>query len=166
MKKAVVLGIGNILMGDDGLGIAAVESLQRDYRLPAAVEVLDGGTAGMELLEAIEGSDFLLVVDAIDAQQKPGSLIRLIDDEVPIFFRRHLSPHGISFPDALAALELLGRLPHEVIVLGLQPQSIALSMELSPTIQAQLPLLVSSIAEELEKRGWRLEPNRANARGS
>ncbi|MCX7896771.1 MAG: HyaD/HybD family hydrogenase maturation endopeptidase [Rhodocyclaceae bacterium] len=156
MKGALVLGIGNVLMGDDGLGVAAIAALQRDYALPTDVEVLDGGTAGMELLEALEDRDFLLIADAIDAREAPGTLIRLAGEEVPIFFRRNLSPHGIGFADALAALEWLGRMPKEVVVLGLQPQSIALSTELSPTVKARLPALVTGLVQELGARGWKL----------
>lgn len=156
--RSVVLGIGNILLGDDGLGVAAVAAFHERFGEPEGVALIDGGTAGMELLETLAGLDFLLVVDAIHVGRPPGTVIRLAGSEVPIFFRRNLSPHGIGFSDVLAALEWMGRMPGEVVVLGMQPQRFELSLELSPPVQACLPALVEGIAAELSARGLRLAP--------
>lgn len=158
--KAVVLGVGNILLADEGVGVRAVEALERDYVLPDVVTVVDAGTSGMEMLEDLSHLDFLLVVDAIAAGQPPGTLVRLAGDEVPVFFRRNLSPHGIGLSDVLAALEFMGAEPRETLILGVQPVSMALSTELTPVIAACVPELVAQVVEELTARGIAPTPRR------
>lgn len=151
--KAVVLGVGNIILADEGVGVRVIEALERDYVLPAGVGIIDAGTSGMEMLEDLSHLDFLLVVDAIAAGQPPGTLVRLAGDEVPVFFRRNLSPHGIGLSDVLAALEFMGAEPGETLILGVQPVSMALSTELTPAIAARVPELVAQVVEELTVRG-------------
>lgn len=151
--KAVVLGVGNILRADEGIGVRVVEALQRDYELPEGVEAIDGGTSSMEMLEELSDLDFLLVVDAIVDHRPPGTLIRLDGDAVPVFFRRNLSPHGIGLSDVLAALEFMGREPRETVILGVQPVSLELSLELTPAVAACLPTLLAQAVEELTARG-------------
>lgn len=151
--KAVVLGVGNLILADEGVGVRAIEALERDYVLPAGVVAIDAGTASMEMLEDLSGLDFLLVVDAIAAGKPPGTLVRLAGDEVPVFFRRNLSPHGIGLSDVLAALEFLRADPKETVILGVQPLSMDLSTELTPEIAARVPELVAQAVAELTARG-------------
>ena len=147
--RIVVLGAGNILLGDEGLGVRAIERLPHAYCLPACIELLDAGTCGMEMLEELEDLDALIVVDAIRASREPGTLIRLVGEQVPVFFRTKLSPHQIGLCDVLATLELLARAPRYTTILGLQPQSLALGMELTPIIEAAMPELLRLIVAEL-----------------
>lgn len=151
--KAVVLGVGNIILADEGVGVRVVEALERAYVLPAGVAVIDAGTSGMEMLEDLAHLDFLLVVDAIAAGKPPGTLVKLAGDEVPVFFRRNLSPHGIGLSDVLAALEFMGAEPRETVILGVQPVSLELSTEMTPTIAACVPELVALAVQELSLRG-------------
>ena len=156
--KAVVLGVGNIILADEGVGVRVIEALERDYTMPPGVEVIDAGTSGMEMLEDMSDLDFLLVVDAIAAGKAPGELVQLRGDEVPVFFRRNLSPHGIGLSDVLASLEFLGSEPKETVILGVQPTSLDLSTELTPIIAARVPELVEQVVNELTQRG--LAPTR------
>jgi hydrogenase maturation protease len=156
--KAVVLGVGNTILADEGVGVRVVEALERDYTVPEGVTVIDAGTSGMEMLEDMSDLDFLLVVDAIAAGKAPGELVQLRGDEVPVFFRRNLSPHGIGLSDVLASLEFLGAEPKETVILGVQPVSMELSTELTPTIAARVPELVAQVVAELSTRG--LAPTR------
>jgi hydrogenase maturation protease len=151
--RAVVLGVGNIILADEGVGVRVVEALERDYVMPPGVSVIDAGTSGMEMLEDLSDLDFLLVVDAIAAGKAPGELVQLRGDAVPVFFRRNLSPHGIGLSDVLAALEFLGSEPKETVILGVQPTSLDLSTELTPTIAARVPELVAQVVDELTQRG-------------
>lgn len=151
--RAVVLGVGNTIRADEGIGVRVVEALERDYRLPEGVVAIDGGTSSMEMLEDLSDLDFLLVIDAVNDGQPPGSLVRLVGDDVPVFFRRNLSPHGIGLSDVLASLEFLGKTPQETIVLGLQPVTMELSLELSPQAAACVPPLVAQVVQELTLRG-------------
>ncbi|MDP3036287.1 MAG: HyaD/HybD family hydrogenase maturation endopeptidase [Rhodocyclaceae bacterium] len=156
--KAVVLGVGNVILADEGVGVRVVEALEREYTVPTGVTVIDAGTSGMEMLEDLSDLDFLLVVDAIAAGKAPGELVQLRGDAVPVFFRRNLSPHGIGLSDVLASLEFLGAEPKETVILGVQPTSLDLSTELTPTIAACVPELVAQVVAELTQRG--LAPTR------
>ncbi len=151
--KAVVLGVGNTIRADEGVGVRVVEALERDYMLPAGVVAIDAGTSSMEMLDDLSHLDFLLVVDAIVAGKPPGTLIKLAGDDVPVFFRRNLSPHGIGLSDVLAALELIGAEPKETVIIGVQPVSLELSTELTPEVAVLVPTLVAQAVDELAARG-------------
>ncbi len=151
--RAVVLGVGNLILADEGVGVRVVEALERDYALPEGVVAIDAGTASMEMLDDLSHLDFLLVIDAIAAGQPPGTLVKLEGDEVPVFFRRNLSPHGIGLSDVLASLEFLRAEPKETVILGVQPVSMELSTELTPTVAALVPVLVARAVAELTARG-------------
>jgi len=148
-----VLGVGNILLTDEGIGVRVVEELQRRYHLPDHVQVLDGGTAGMELLEPLEGLGKLIIADAVRVGQPPGSVVLLQGEEVPKFFRTKISPHQIGLSDLLAALELTEKAPGEVALIGLQPVSLDTGMELTPEAQAKVPEMLALVLDELAKAG-------------
>ena len=156
--RVVVLGVGNILLSDEGLGVRAVERLARAHSLPAEVAVIDGGTSGMELLADLEGIDALIMVDAIRAGAPAATPIRLAGEALPVFFRTKLSPHQVGLCDVLASLELLGRLPRHISILGLQPQSLALGMELSREVEDGMPALLGMIVSELALLGLAATP--------
>jgi hydrogenase maturation protease len=156
--KAVVLGIGNTILSDEGVGVRAVEALEQQYVLPPEVMCIDGGTSSMELLEDLSDLDFLLVLDTIVAGKPPGTVIRVAGDEIPAFFRKKLSPHQISFADVLASLELLDAKPRDIVVIGVQPVTLELGMELTPTVGARVPELVQMAVAELAQRGIAAQP--------
>lgn len=151
--RAVVLGVGNLILADEGVGVRVVEALVRDYRLPEGVVAIDGGTSGMEMLEDLSHLDLLIVVDAIAAGQPPATLVKLTGDAVPVFFRRNLSPHAIGLSDVLAALEFMEAAPREAVVIGVQPVSMELSTELTPAIAALVPTLMLQVVDELVAHG-------------
>ena len=161
--RAVVLGIGNIILSDEGIGVRAVEAFEQRYRLPEDVLAIDGGTSSMELIDELSNLDFLLVFDTIVAGKPPGTVIRLAGDEVPAFFRRKLSPHQISLSDLLASLEFLGQAPKDIVVLGVQPVTLELGMELTEPVAVRVPELVEMGAAEFAARGCSLEPHSAEA---
>jgi hypothetical protein len=92
-KRAVVLGVGNILLSDEGIGVHAVNALEARYEIPAEVEIIDGGTSAMDCLDRIAEADFLLIADCVRGGREPGSLVRLGDGELQAFFRTRISPH-------------------------------------------------------------------------
>ena len=151
--RTVVLGVGNPLMGDDGLGIAAVEALRRDYSFAEGVELVDGGTWGMNLLPVIETAERLLILDAINAGLEPGVLVRLSRDELPRLLAHKMSPHQIDLKEVLALAELRGNLPAEALALGLQPAVIEMDDRLSPGLAAGLPHLVEGAVACLREWG-------------
>jgi hydrogenase maturation protease len=129
------------------------------------VEVIDGGTAGMELLDPLSGIDLLVVLDAVKAKRAPGSVVTLTGREVPVFFRAKLSPHQVSICDVLASLEFAGNPPRELVLIGCEPLSLELGTELTPTVAEKVPEMVAAAVEQLAARGIVLEPvGRASAR--
>lgn len=153
--RIVVLGIGNLLLSDEGVGVRAVEELARCYDLPPAVQVIDGGCSGMEMLDDLARADHLVIVDAVLAGEPPASIVTLHEDEVPAFFTAKLSPHQIGLCDVLAVLKLTDESPGSLTLIGVQPMSLDLSMELSPQVAAILPHVVARVVEELVARGVR-----------
>jgi len=154
--RTVILGIGNIILSDEGVGVRAAEALSAAYEIPADVEVIDGGTTGMELLGPLTGVDLLVVLDAIKAGRAPGTVVTLTGSEVPVFFCSRLSPHQISICDVLAGLEFSGEAPKDLVLIGCEPDSLELGLELTPMIAAQIPEMVRIAVVELAKRGVRL----------
>ncbi|MBK7326954.1 MAG: HyaD/HybD family hydrogenase maturation endopeptidase [Propionivibrio sp.] len=156
--RAVVLGIGNTILTDEAAGVRVVEALERGYALPANVLAIDGGTSGMEMIEDLSDLDFLIVVDVVKTGAAPGTVVKIDGADIPVFFRSKLSPHQIALPDVLASLELLGTMPREIIVLGVEPISLELGMEMTTTVAERIPQLVGMVVEELTSRNYRLVP--------
>jgi hydrogenase maturation protease len=153
--RTVVVALGNTLMGDDGLGIAALERLQRQWRVPSEVELVDGGTAGMSLLPIIEGAARVLLLDAIDARADPGTFLFIARDRLPRYLATKISPHQIDLADVLALAELRGTLPEEALAMGLQPAEIRMSTDLSDPVSRGLDKLVDEVVRLLERWGYR-----------
>jgi len=152
----LVLGLGNILLEDEGLGIRALELLQQRYEIPSEVELLDGGTTGMGLLDDISGRQHLLVLDAVQTGEPPGTLVKLAGDEVPVYFEMRISPHQLGLSDVLATLELSGERPAGVTVLGLVPESLEMCLQLSDLVNGRLDSLVEAAVKELDNLGYPL----------
>lgn len=148
----VVIGLGNPLMADDGMGIAALERL-RASGVPADVELVDGGTWGMNLLPVIEAADRLLLMDAIDAGGEPGTLHVLERARIPRYLATKISPHQVDLRDVLALAELRGTLPAETVALGLQPARVEMSCDLSDAVRARLDDLVAAVMRRLTAWG-------------
>ncbi len=164
-SSLLVLGLGNILCGDDGLGVRAVQALARDYDLPPGVRVLDGGTLGLSLLGQFEAGQDVIVVDAIRGEGPTGALVRLDGDEVPPAVRERLSPHQVGVADLLDGLRLLDLYPRNLVLLGLVPETLELGLEPSPPVRENLGELVAAVIEEAARLGHRLV-RRESSRGA
>jgi len=146
LKRKIVLGIGNILNSDEGVGVHAVLRMQQDAGEDLAVEFLDGGTLGLDLLPIVEDASHLLLLDAIDAGLRPGSVIELDGEEIPKFSGIKLSLHQTTFQDVLSLAQLRGGLPERLYLIGVQPVSLELGTELSPE--------VANVVPDILKRAW------------
>jgi hydrogenase maturation protease len=153
---ALVLGVGNLLLSDDGVGIHTIRRLLERPELPEGVRVVDGGTAGLDLLHHLEGISHLLIIDAIENGQPPGTLMRLEGEDVPAHLALKMSPHQIGLPDMLFAAKLRDIYPEHVVIWGVQPATTEVSLELSPSVAAQVDVLVEKVITELAR--WGLEP--------
>jgi len=150
----LVLGLGNVLLADDGVGSAAVAELRDRYEPPAGARVLDGGTLGLSLLPYLDDADIVILVDAIRADAPPGSFVRLDGDDVAPAVATRLSPHQIGVADLLDGARWLDRYPARVILLGLVPDSIELAVGLTPSVGRALPDLVARIVDEAAALGF------------
>ena len=153
-NPVLVLGLGNILIQDEGIGVRVVERLVECYDIPAEVDVLDGGTAGLALYDDIVGRKHLIVVDAIENRCEPGTLITLRGEDVPSFFRNKVSPHQMALSDILAALEIMGEKPAQVVVIGIQPKDLGTGLEMSELISSQVDILVQRVIDQLGELGY------------
>jgi len=151
MQKLLVLGLGNLLMNDDGAGLHAVYSLQQTYRNSAGLRIMDGGTLGLDLLGDIAWADRLLLLDAVDMGVAPGTVVLIEGQDIDAVFAEKLSPHQMGVRDILAAAELIGDRPEQVSLLGIQADSIAMEMSLSDPVSLNLPRLTQEAARIIDR---------------
>jgi len=149
----LVLGLGNVLCGDDGLGAVAVHLVERRYRAPQGVLVLDGGTLGLSLLPQLEQAREAILVDAVSAQGPPGAFVRLEGDDVGPAVAARLSVHQVGVADLLDAARWRDCYPSRLILLGLVPESLELGLRRSLPVEAALPELVERIVAEARELG-------------
>lgn len=153
MNRNVVLGLGNILNRDEGLGVFCLEPLRARLGSGCRVELLDGGVMGMSLLPLVEDCSHLLILDAVDAGMPPGTIRDLARDEIVLFSRRKLSWHQLSFQEVLQFASVRGRLPGHLHLIGAQPADLSTGVGLSPEIESVLPGLVERAAGVLKDWG-------------
>jgi len=150
-RPILVLGLGNPLRGDDGVGVRVVEELQRQT-LPADVEVLDAGTPGVGLIHLLEGRARAVIVDAAEMGRPPGEVVRFrVSDVALIRSAERFSLHGRGVADALALAAALGIPLPEIVVYGVQPMQVGWGAGLSDEVAAALPGLVQAIQKEMQE---------------
>lgn len=156
--QLLILGLGNVLCADDGLGVEAVLRLHRDYRLPEGVQALDGGTLGLSLLGYLAEAPRVILVDAVRTGDAPGAAVRLAGEEVAPAVRERLSVHQVGVSDLLDGLRLIDAYPQVMVLLGVVPARLDLGLERSPEVTAALPGLVRRVAAEAAALGFPLPP--------
>ncbi len=154
----LVLGLGNILLMDEGVGVRAMEAFDEQWSVPEHVSVIDGGTCGMDMLDIIASHDHLIAIDAVKTGADPATLVVLRGDEVPAYFKGKLSPHQLGLSDLLASLKLQEEGPQTVTVIGCVPLALGTGLMLSSEIEAKIPEMVELIVTELRRHG--VEPVR------
>ncbi len=156
--KVLVLGVGNVLMRDEAIGVRAVEELGKRYRFPENVELLDGGTSGIELLRYICDQDLLIILDAIRAGYPPGTVLRVEGEDVPAQFRTHISPHQLGISDLLAAAMISDQMPKSLLLFGIEPKEVVMGLGLSDEVKAGMERLINIVLDELRKEGCEATP--------
>lgn len=158
-QRKIVLGLGNILNRDEGVGVHALNALEqhlkesfREAQIP--VELIDGGTLGLNLLPIVEESSYLLVLDAINAGKTPGSLVELRRDEIPLYRGIKMSEHQITFQEILGLAKFREKFPPNLRLIGIQPGNIELGIELSPTVAASIQEVIARSLAILKE--WKL----------
>ena len=140
MAKTIVLGLGNVLYGDEGFGVRLAERLDRHYVFTPELDIVDGGTRGFALLPYIEQAEQMLVLDAVDMALPAGKLVILEGEAIPRWLAaRKISLHQTSFAELLALAAFRGALPRNLIILGVQPVDLTCGAPLSSLMECQLP---------------------------
>ncbi len=153
-QRKVVLGLGNLLSQDEGLGVHLLADLRATGRLDAAVELIDGGTLGLNLLPLVEECSHLLLLDAVDAGKPPGTVVDLARQDIPLYTNIKLSQHQATFQEVLGLASFRGRLPEHLHLVGIQPANLAVGLDLSPTVAAAAPEAIDRCLDVLH--GWGL----------
>lgn len=148
-SKTLILGIGNILLGDEGIGVRVIEFLQQQNLFDSA-DIVDGGTAGADLIDIICDRETLILIDAMDASLPPGTIAKLTPQDLLPDVENHISLHDLNFPQTLKMAQLLGCEPKKVIILAVQPAAMKPSMQLSKEIKAVIPEIVKHITIALQ----------------
>lgn len=150
-----LIGIGNILMQDESLGVNAVKAVSERYTCPPGLEIIDGGTLGLDLLPVFERFEKVIFVDAVNFGKEPGHIGTLEDDEIQAVLFPKISVHHIGLADLLSVAMLKGVMPRKVCLIGMQPSSLepGFGLEMSETVNANMESLVAVILQKLEEWG-------------
>ena len=153
-KNLVVIGVGNFLQGDEGVGVHAIDKLSREI-LDLRVDLIDGGTAGIDLLFFLEDADFAVIIDCLEAHLEPGTIFRLTAEELFLSAKtdnmhNKLSLHETNLTEVLLAAKELNKLP-PTIIFGIQPKEITVSCSLSAPVQKALPKLIRAVKKEISE---------------
>ncbi|ASI23187.1 TPA: HyaD/HybD family hydrogenase maturation endopeptidase [Aeromonas salmonicida] len=126
--NTLILGVGNLLLSDEAVGVRLVEALGREYRF----------APGIELLEAMASRDHIILADAVRSGNPPGTVVTLKDEEIPTLFGRKISPHQLGLADVLSALHMTGESPKRLTLIGIEPESLEPRIGLTPRVAAAM----------------------------
>jgi hydrogenase maturation protease len=158
-----VIGLGNVVLSDDGVGVRVVQRLSDRHRPTDDVELVEGGTAGLLLLPLLADARRVIIVDAIDRGAPAGTLVRLDGADWASAFELRMTPHDIGLVDLLGAAQLSGAWPEQLVLHGIQPACTAIGTELSAPVAAALDGLVDAVAAELRRWGVGFAPGLESA---
>ena len=153
--SVLVLGIGNLLLSDEGVGVKAVEELENRYDCSDAVEIVDGGTSGSELLPYFDDRSHILIIDAVKTGNQPGTIVRI--ENPPAFFQKKISPHQIGLADVLGLAAITDNLPRNITLFGIEPKELSTGLDLSTEVSRNLSRLVDMVVEELKSIGVKVQ---------
>ena len=155
-NEVTILGIGNVILRDEGFGVRVAEYLDKHYEFPESVQIVDGGTLGIELTQYVTGTEKLLVIDSINGGAEPGTTFRFHNDDVMEHFQDKLSAHEVGIQDVLGLLTVTGHKIPDVVVIGAQPYDVEAGVELSDGMMELLPQMVEQALSEL--KNWGIVP--------
>ena len=157
-NSIVVLGVGNILLTDEGLGVHVVKELKENYNFTPEISLIDGGTMGMELLTYMRGMKRILLIDAINGGEAPGTVYEFPHRELEQYFTEHISVHEVGMQDILRIRAIQENPLEDAIVIGVEPESLEIGFEPSAPVQAVLPEVKERVLRVLRNWGVQVEP--------
>ncbi|WP_413309320.1 HyaD/HybD family hydrogenase maturation endopeptidase [Bacillus sp. 1P10SD] len=152
-SKITILGIGNTLFSDEGVGIHLLPLLEEALKEVEHIEIIEGLTDGMRLLGPVEEAENLIIIDAINAGKEGGTIISLVGEEIPAYFGIKMSIHQLGFQEVLLAAKMRDRYPKQIVMFGMQPTSLELGVELTETNRQKLGELANAVIEQVHN--WR-----------
>jgi hydrogenase maturation protease len=155
LSPLCVIGLGNILLRDEGVGVHAANTIKQRYTFSPNVEIIDGGTIGLDLLPIFEGRDKVLIVDAVDFGREPGYVGIIENDDIPSVLNSKLSVHHINLSDVLFAAKLMDISPPEICLIGIQPQSLDVGLDMTDEIKGKIEILIDVVIGKLKE--WNVE---------
>ena len=147
----MLLGLGNILLKDEGVGVHVVTTMREKYSFSPEIEAIDGGTLGLDLLHLIEDKDKLLIIDAINFGKEPGFIGVLEDEEIPAALHAKLSVHHIGLSDVLFAAKLTDKTPQMVCLIGIQPESLEVGLDMTERISGKIEEIIGLAIKKLKE---------------
>lgn len=150
-NRKVVMGLGNLLNCDEGLGVQALKLLDAQSGIPQGFELLDGGVLGLNLLMIVEECSHLLLLDAVNVGKPAGTVVELEKEQIPLYAGVKLSQHQITFQEVLGLANIRGYLPEHLHLIGIQPENLSVGLELSPVVAKALPEVVERAKRIMEK---------------
>lgn len=147
-SSTLILGVGNILLGDEGIGVRVIEAM-KDIDFPGDVEILDGGTASLDLLQILDGRKKVIIIDAVQGGEEPGTLYRFTPEDIRANRPVSTSLHQVGLLETLSTLELSGNPPQDITIFGIEPENIDWSLELSPEIAAVIPRVIELVLDDI-----------------
>ena len=151
MDNLLVLGIGNLLMNDDAVGVLAVKQLHKVYDDGENFKILDGGTLGLDLLPYIEWAKKLIIIDAVDIGMAAGTVVKIEGEDIDPVFEEKLSPHQMGIKDILLVADLMGYRPEEIVLFGVQSKNIQMEMKLSSELVNSFDKLIHEVEKEIKE---------------
>ncbi len=152
-SDTLILGLGNVLLQDEGLGVQIINRIQDQYRFEPAVDILDGGTAGLDLLPDLEDRQQVIIVDAVDFNEEPGYIGLIENDNILAKIQTKLSIHHLGLADVLSAAKLTDQFPPEIVLVGVQPESMDQNLELTETVINVVPRVIEAVLFRLNQWG-------------
>jgi len=162
--STLLVGLGNLIFGDEGVGVHAMRRLETDYAFAPALELVDGGTSGLDLLPLLHGRERLLLIDALASDAPPGTIRIIRNRAIRAALTEKVSLHHLGIADLLALAELVGCTPPEIVLIGIVPERLEMQLGLSDRLRERLPAIIATALAVLGK--WGIESRPAPARAA
>ena len=148
MKDTIIIGIGNILLQDDGVGVHVIERLENE-KLPSTIELVDGGTSTLDTLGFFLDYKKVIVVDSLKAGLEPGTIYKIKPEDIKNYKKENLSIHDVQILDVVKMANMMDKYP-EVVIFGIEPEKISLNLEMTETMISKIPEIIFNIKKELQ----------------
>ncbi|MBU3112789.1 HyaD/HybD family hydrogenase maturation endopeptidase [Clostridium lacusfryxellense] len=148
MKDTVIIGIGNILLQDDGVGVHVIKQLENE-KLPSTIELVDGGTSTLDMLGFFLDYKKIIVVDCLRAGLEPGTIYKIKPEDIKSYKKENLSIHDVQILDVVRMANMMNKYP-QVIIFGIEPEKIAVGLEMTQTMVTKIPEIIYNIKKEIE----------------